>query len=84
MDKSQRKEMYSSARLFLNQRIPVRIDAKHVIAHKKIMIIDGEVIITGRFNFTKAAEENNVENLLLIHGKKLASLWTRNFQNQLL
>jgi len=31
------------------------------------MVIDGETVITGLFNFTKAADENNAENLLIIH-----------------
>ena len=44
------------------------------------MIIDGETVITGSFNFTKAAEENNAENLLIIHDKKLADLYTKNWQ----
>jgi len=30
---------------------------------------------TEPFNFTKAAEENNAENLLIIHDKKLPSLY---------
>jgi phosphatidylserine/phosphatidylglycerophosphate/cardiolipin synthase-like enzyme len=29
----------------------VKIDAVHAIAHNKIMIIDGETVITGSFNF---------------------------------
>jgi phosphatidylserine/phosphatidylglycerophosphate/cardiolipin synthase-like enzyme len=33
------------------------IDSAHAIAHNKIMIIDGETVITGSFNCTKAAEE---------------------------
>jgi phosphatidylserine/phosphatidylglycerophosphate/cardiolipin synthase-like enzyme len=44
------------------------------------MAIDGEVVITGSFNFTKAAEEKNAENLLVIHDKNLASLYTKNWQ----
>jgi phosphatidylserine/phosphatidylglycerophosphate/cardiolipin synthase-like enzyme len=36
-------------------------------------------VITGSFNFTKAAEENNAENLLIIHDKKLASLYIKNW-----
>jgi phosphatidylserine/phosphatidylglycerophosphate/cardiolipin synthase-like enzyme len=44
------------------------------------MIIDGETVITGSFNFTKAAEENNAENLLIIHDKKLAERYTKNWQ----
>jgi len=28
--------------------------------------IDGQTVLTGSFNFTKQAEENNAENLLVI------------------
>jgi phosphatidylserine/phosphatidylglycerophosphate/cardiolipin synthase-like enzyme len=49
------------------------------IAHNKVIIIDGETVITGSFNFTKAAEENNAENLLVIHDKKLAERYTKNW-----
>jgi phosphatidylserine/phosphatidylglycerophosphate/cardiolipin synthase-like enzyme len=58
----------------------VKIDAQHATAHNKVMIIDGETVITGSFNFTKAAEENNAENLLIIHDKKLAERYTKNWQ----
>jgi phosphatidylserine/phosphatidylglycerophosphate/cardiolipin synthase-like enzyme len=78
LDKTQRTDKYSSATFFLNQGIPVRIDAKHAIAHNKVMVIDGEAVITGSFNFTKTAEENNAENLLIIHDKKLSSIYTKN------
>ncbi len=37
-------------------------------------------MITGSFNFTKAAEENNAENLLLIHDRKLAGRYAENWQ----
>jgi rare lipoprotein A len=33
------------------------------------MVIDGQAVVTGSFDFTKAAEENNAENLLIIHNK---------------
>lgn len=80
LDKSQRTQKYSSATFLSNVGIPVRIDAQHAIAHNKVMIIDGETVITGSFNFTKAAEENNAENLLVIHDKKLAERYTKNWQ----
>ena len=44
------------------------------------MIIDGEMVITGSFNFTKAAEENNAENLLILHHPELAEKYTANWQ----
>ena len=43
------------------------------------MIIDGETVITGSFNFTKRAEENNAENLLVIHDRKLAERYMKNW-----
>jgi phosphatidylserine/phosphatidylglycerophosphate/cardiolipin synthase-like enzyme len=80
LDKSQRTQKYSSATFFFNAGIPVKIDGQHGIAHNKVMIIDGETVITGSFNFTKAAEESNAENLLIIHDKKLAERYTKNWQ----
>ena len=44
------------------------------------MVIDGETVITGSFNFTKAAEESNAENLLVIRDKELAERYTKNWQ----
>ncbi len=80
LDKSTRTKNYSPATFLYNQGIPVKIDAQHAIAHNKVMIIDGETVITGSFNFTKAAEESNAENLLVIHDRKLADRYTRNWQ----
>jgi phosphatidylserine/phosphatidylglycerophosphate/cardiolipin synthase-like enzyme len=52
--------------------IPTFIDSVNGIAHNKIMIIEQETVITGSFNFTRAAEEYNAENLLIIRSKELA------------
>ena len=79
LDKSQRTEKYSSATFLVNSGIPTYIDDKHAIAHNKIMIIDRDTVITGSFNFTKAAEEKNAENLLIIKDKKLAEIYMENW-----
>ena len=56
------------------------IDARHAIAHNKIMIIDRRTIITGSFNFTRQAEHENAENLLVIKGRPdLAHAYVQNF-----
>lgn len=70
LDKSQRSEKYSSADFIAHAGIPTFIDNNHAIAHNKIIIIDKQVLITGSFNFSKAAEERNAENLLVINGNK--------------
>ncbi len=80
LDKSQRTQKYSSATFLCNQGIPVKIDVQHAIAHNKVMIIDGGTVITGSFNFTKAAEESNAENLLVIRDRKLAERYIKNWQ----
>ena len=80
LGKSQRTQKYSSATFLFNVGISTKIDAQHAIAHNKVMIIDGETVITGSFNFTKAAEENNAENLLVIRDEKLAERYTKNWQ----
>jgi phosphatidylserine/phosphatidylglycerophosphate/cardiolipin synthase-like enzyme len=81
LDKSQRKEKYTSATFLANSRIPTFIDAAHAIAHNKIMIIDGTTVITGSFNFTKAAEMRNAENLLIIKSPELAKLYIENWKH---
>lgn len=82
-DKSQRTEKYSSADFVLHAGIPIYIDAQHAIAHNKVMVIDGQTVITGSFNFTAAAEEHNAENLLIIRSPELAERYAANWQAHL-
>jgi phosphatidylserine/phosphatidylglycerophosphate/cardiolipin synthase-like enzyme len=79
LDKSQKTQSYSSYTFFKNQGIPVFIDSAHAIAHNKIIIIDKQIVITGSFNFTKAAEEKNAENLLILKSKELARQYLINW-----
>jgi len=79
LDKSQRTERYTSATFLFNAGIPTYIDDRHAIAHNKVIIIDGGIVITGSFNFTKAAEEKNAENLLIIRSEELARLYRENW-----
>jgi phosphatidylserine/phosphatidylglycerophosphate/cardiolipin synthase-like enzyme len=80
LDKSQRSEKYTSAAFLSNSKILTFIDARHAIAHNKIMIIDQSTVITGSFNFTKAAEEKNAENLLVIKSRELAGIYGENWR----
>ena len=47
------------------------------------MVIDAQMVITGSFNFTKAAETENAENLLVINNADLATKYTVNWQEHL-
>jgi phosphatidylserine/phosphatidylglycerophosphate/cardiolipin synthase-like enzyme len=43
------------------------------------MVIDANTVIIGSFNFTKAAEEGNAENLLIIQSTDLAAKYIENW-----
>ena len=79
LDESQKTAKYSSADFIAHAGITTLIDGKHAIAHNKVMVIDELVLITGSFNFTKAAEEMNAENLLIIRDKELAAAYVKNW-----
>src|SRR6185503_7763491 len=66
LDKSNKTDKDSAATFIKNHGMTTCIDDRHAISHNKLMIIDGRMVLTGSFNFTKQAEENNAENLLQI------------------
>lgn len=81
LDRANLTDKYSTLDFLYNSGIPVYTDAKHQIAHNKIIIIDGVTVITGSFNFTKSAETSNAENLLIMEDKALAKAYINNFAN---
>lgn len=48
--------------------------------HHKVFIIDNETVITGSYNPTKNADENNDENILIIHDKRIADIYLKEFE----
>lgn len=79
LDSSKLTEKHSSADFLRKAGMRCFIDDKHGKAHNKLMVVDGETVITGSFNYIKAAEEENAENLLLIHDRDLAKRYTTNW-----
>lgn len=68
--------------------IPVWLDGEHLSAHNKIMVIDAgtpqAAVITGSYNFTKAAQYRNAENVLIVHGDlALTEAYRANWQRHL-
>ncbi len=79
LDKSQRSARGSLAAFERHAGVQVYIDRLHAVAHNKIMIIDGSTVVTGSFNFTRAAEMKNAENLLVVKSSDLAQLYRSNW-----
>lgn len=84
LDKSQtRGNSYSSAKFLTNEGISPWIDYRPAIAHNKVMVLDQKTVITGSFNFTKAAQKRNAENVLIITDANLAKQYLANWQQRL-
>ena len=66
LDKSNATAKYTSATFLANEGMPTRIDYQYAIMHNKFMVVDGVTVETGSFNYTKAAEEHNAENVLVL------------------
>jgi phosphatidylserine/phosphatidylglycerophosphate/cardiolipin synthase-like enzyme len=48
--------------------------------HHKFMVIDGEIVVTGSYNWSAAAEERNDENLVVIRDRGVAGAFEREFE----
>ena len=60
--------------------VDVRLDSNKALMHHKVMIVDGEIVVTGSYNWTKSAEEENDENLVVIYGEGLARRYEEEFE----
>ncbi len=60
--------------------LPIRLDTNPNTMHHKAILIDGRVVITGSYNFTRSAEERNDENLLIIDSEKINRVYLDQFE----
>ncbi|MCS7365440.1 MAG: phospholipase D-like domain-containing protein [archaeon GB-1867-035] len=60
--------------------IEVRNDTNPKLMHHKVMIIDQVIVLTGSYNWSYSAENNNNENLIIIKSKQIAIIYETEFQ----
>jgi phosphatidylserine/phosphatidylglycerophosphate/cardiolipin synthase-like enzyme len=53
--------------------VTVRLDSNPYNMHHKVIVIDGQTVITGSYNFSAAAEKSNDENVIIFHNPDLAA-----------
>jgi phosphatidylserine/phosphatidylglycerophosphate/cardiolipin synthase-like enzyme len=63
--------------------IDIRLDGNPALMHHKFMIVDGELVVTGSYNWSTAAEDRNDENFVVIRDKEVVDRFTQEF-NRLL
>jgi phosphatidylserine/phosphatidylglycerophosphate/cardiolipin synthase-like enzyme len=80
LDKSQKKGKWSKGSYLAKNGAEIRYKKGSGLMHHKFAVIDGKVVITGSYNWTKAAEVRNDENLLVIYDEGIVKRYLRKFK----
>ncbi len=62
-----------------NAGVDVIADGNPYIMHHKVIIIDDETVITGSYNFSVSAADQNDENVLILHSSEVAETYLEEF-----
>jgi phosphatidylserine/phosphatidylglycerophosphate/cardiolipin synthase-like enzyme len=65
---------------FKQAGLDVLLDGNEGQMHHKTMIVDGKIVITGSYNFSRSAETRNDENVIIFHNEKIADFYLQEFQ----
>ncbi len=60
--------------------ITVRVDRSPYHMHHKFAIFDGGTLLTGSYNWTRGASENNLENLVILYQSSLLAAFSATFE----
>jgi len=71
------REIHNTA---LRAAIPVHSDFNTEIFHQKFAVRDGEWLLTGSTNFTGTGTSANLNHVVIIHDKKVAAEYAREFR----
>jgi phosphatidylserine/phosphatidylglycerophosphate/cardiolipin synthase-like enzyme len=74
---------YSECPRLLNLGLDVRLDGNPRVMHHKVIIIDGQIVATGSFNFSANASERNDENVIIVHSLEVANYYEAEFYRRI-
>ena len=60
--------------------LDVRLDGNSGLLHDKVLIIDDEIVVFGSYNFTRAANQTNDENVVVVMSAQLAAQYQAAFE----
>lgn len=60
--------------------LDVRQDGNTYNLHSKVFIVDSQIVVMGSYNFSRNAEEQNNENILIIHNADIAAAYEVEWQ----
>jgi phosphatidylserine/phosphatidylglycerophosphate/cardiolipin synthase-like enzyme len=59
--------------------LDVRLDGNTGLMHNKVLIIDDQIVVLGSYNFTRAANQANDENLVVVFDPYIARQYRESF-----
>jgi phosphatidylserine/phosphatidylglycerophosphate/cardiolipin synthase-like enzyme len=62
--------------------VPVRQDGNPGTLHHKVLVIDGETVVTGSLNFSENADESNDENVVIVSNRDIAAQYLQEFERR--
>ena len=65
---------------FRKAGLDVRLDGNPRNMHHKVLIVDGQIVVTGSYNFSSNAEKMNDENTLIIHNAGISGQYLDEFE----
>lgn len=60
--------------------LPVRLDHNRGAMHHKVIVIDGERVIMGSYNYSRNANRYNDENIMIIDNREIAGRYLSEFK----
>jgi len=82
-DEGQAKNQGSDVERLAQAGLSIWLDGSPGLMHHKVIVVDGELLITGSYNFSRSAEERNDENVLFIFSPELADQYRLEFERVL-
>lgn len=79
LDRTNAAKRYGSAEYLRMAGAEVWIDDAVSIAHNKVIVIDWHEVIGGSFNYTRAAQTRNAENVTFIDSREVAGWYLANW-----
>lgn len=79
-DNDKSRDLGSDVAEFQNAGIPVRVDRSEFHMHHKFALFDDGTLLTGSYNWTRGAAEQNHENFLITDDARLCKAYSRVFE----
>jgi phosphatidylserine/phosphatidylglycerophosphate/cardiolipin synthase-like enzyme len=70
----------SELKTFWCAGLPVRQDGNGSFLHHKVIVIDGNIVVTGSLNYSSSADDENEENVVIIDKPEIAALYLQEFE----